>query len=323
MTGTDKKILGTGPIDKLAVDILVPYGEIIEAPDAREETLLELLEGVVGLVVRGDGIATTKMIERASDLKVIGRTGVGYDMVDIQAATRRRIPVVNTPGQNARAVAEGAFAFLIALCKSLPHWDRQMQQGNWNSRFESKTGDLDGQTLGIVGLGNSGRILAELARPFGMTVLACDPFVSQEDASNLGAELTDLESLLKRSKFISLHAPLTQETRGMINRQRLASVQPGSYLINMARGGLIETLDILHEALLSGTLAGVGLDVFEPEPPDSGHPIFQMTNCLTSPHALAMTDGAMARIFKSMAQDMAAIFRGEKPRFVVNPEVLD
>jgi D-3-phosphoglycerate dehydrogenase len=316
------RIAATGPVDPIAAEILAPFGEIVTAANTSMQSLLPLLKGAVALIVRGDGLANASIIEAATDLKVIGRTGVGHDNVDIAAATRRGIPVVFTPGASDRAVAEGALALMLALCKNLSYWDRQLKQGNWQSRHQSRPRDLDGATLGIIGFGRIGQMLAALVRPFNMTTVAYDPYVSAGKAEALGARRVDLDVLLRNSDFISLHAALTDETRGLINRERLALVKPGAYLINLARGGIVASLDVLYQALQEGRLAGVGLDVFDPEPPDVSHPIFKLPNCLASPHALAMSEGAMKRIFSSMAEDMAAVLRGERPRFVVNPEVL-
>ncbi len=317
------QIACSGPIGQVAIDILEPYGEIAVAEDSSEEALIRIMGNAQGLVLRGDGIGSARVIDASPDLKVIGRSGVGYDNVDMPAANARKIPVVITPGANAQAVAEASIAFMLMLCKKMIHWDTQLKKGNWKSRFEQSSGDLDGTTLGIVGFGSIGRKLAELIRPFNMTVLAYDPYAEENDAKALGAELIDLEALLKRSDFVSLHALLNEETRGLINRERIAQMKSGAFLINLARGGIIENLDILYDALTSEKLAGVGLDVFEPEPPDVSHPIFKLENCITSPHACAMTVQAMHRSFKSMATDMAAVFDGRKPRFVANPEIIE
>jgi D-3-phosphoglycerate dehydrogenase / 2-oxoglutarate reductase len=316
-------IVGTGPLDDVVANLLKPFGEIVVPSKAGEEGLLPLIPHAIGLVVRGGGSATAALIREAKNLRVIGRSGSGYDSVDIAAATERKIPVVFAPGLGARAVAEAAVAFMFALCKNIPYWDCQLKSGNWGSRFESRPGDLDGATLGIVGFGNIGQHLAQMVVPFRVRVLVSDPYVESSRAAELGVHLTSLEKLVASSDFISLHAPQTPETIGMINRDLLRRVKPGAFLINMARGALIENLDVLYEALQDGRLAGIGLDVFEPEPPDQSHPIFKLQNCLTSPHVLGTSDGAMREIFRSMAEDMAAVLRGQRPRFVVNPEVFE
>ena len=319
---TSPSIACSGPIGEVAAEILNPFGEIVVAEDSSEEALLRILEGALGLVLRGDGIGSARVIESAADLKVIGRSGVGFDNVDIQTANARKIPVIITPGANSQAVAEAALAYMLALCKKMIHWDMQLKQGNWRSRFEQSPGDLEGATLGIIGLGRIGCRLAQLIRPFGMTVLAYDPFITAKAAGEQGAVLVELEELLQRSDFVSIHALLNENTRGLINQKRLGLMKPGAFLINLARGGIIENIDVLYEALTNGPLAGAALDVFEPEPPDVSHPIFKLDNCLTAPHAICMSKRAMFNSFKMMAEDMAAVLQGRRPQFVANPEAL-
>lgn len=316
-------IVGTGPLDDIAANLLRPFGEIVIQSKDGEEGLWPLIPHAIGLVVRGGGAATGALIREAKNLRVIGRSGSGYESVDIAAATEKKIPVVFAPGLGARAVAEAAVAFMLALCKNIFYWDKQVKSGNWTSRLKSRPGDLHGATLGIIGFGNIGQHLARMVMPFEVTVLVYDPYMDPSRAAELGVRRTSLEDLVPQSDFISLHAPQTQETIGMINRDLLQRVKPGAFLINLARGALIENLDILQQALEDGRLAGVGLDVFEPEPPNERHPIFKLDNCLTSPHVLGTSDGAMREVFRSMAEDMVAVLRGQRPRFVVNPEVFD
>ena len=312
----------SGPIGEVAVEILKPFGEIVVAEDSSEEALLRIIEGAVALVLRGDGSGSARVIDAATRLKVIGRSGVGFDKVDIPAANARKIPVVITPGANSQAVAEAALAYMLALSKKVIHWDRQLKQGNWKSRFEQSPGDLEGATLGIIGFGRIGCRLAQLIRPFGKNVLACDPYIAPEAAAAQGATRVELEELLRRSDFVSIHTLLTEETRGLLDQKRLGLMKQGAFLINLARGGVIENLDVLYEALTSGPLAGAALDVFDPEPPDVSHPIFKLDNCLTAPHAICMSKRAMFNSFKMMAEDMAAVLQGRRPKNVANPEVL-
>jgi len=319
-------ILATGPIGDVAYEILEPYGEIVILPDRSDVSVFPQLPDAIGVVLRGDGRFTAQAFAAATNLQVIARSGVGYDNVDVSAANEHGIPVVFTPGAGARAVAEAAMAWMLALCKDIPFWDRQFKAGHWNSRYERQSGDLEGATLGIVGFGRIGQQLARLAGPFDMNIVAFDPFVDQETAGKLGVRLVEMSALFSQSDFISLHCVSNEENRGLINSETLQHVKRGAYFINLARGALVENLDILHEALEDGRLAGVGIDVFSPEPPEPhtyDHPLFKHANCLTAPHSLASTRGAMTKIFKSMANDMAAIFRGERPQFVVNPEVFD
>lgn len=315
-------ILATAPIDQTAIDILSPYGEIITAPDDSEETLVSLAADAEVIVVRGVAQITETIIEAADKLKVIGRTGVGINNIDIASATARGIPVVFTPGANSRAVAEAAMAFLLALAKRVTYWDSQTKANKWNSRYHSMNDDLEGTTLGIVGFGNIGQQLARLATPFDMKIIACDPYTRPDIATELGVEMVPLDELIKRSKYISLHTVLTPETEGMINDKNLQYLQTGSYLINLSRGEAIDSLDTILEALNDGRLAGAGLDVFVPEPADISHPIFKHPNFLTAPHVASLTKNAIDTIHLWMANDIKAVLEGERPKHLVNPEVL-
>lgn len=319
--GSFSKILCTGPLDEYAAARLSPYGGIVIAGGTPEQ-LSPHLPDTVALVVRGDSVIGGDLIDAAPQLRVIGRTGVGYDNVDIAAATRRGIPVIYTPGVNARAVAEAAMTYMLALVKKLVFWDQRMKAGDWTSRWNTRAGDLDGATLGIIGFGSIGQTLAELVRPFQMTVLAHDPYASPERAAALGVTLMELDDMLPECDIITLHAPLTPETEGMLNRRRMARVKRGAYLINLARGGLIESLDVVYEALENSQLAGAALDVFEPEPPDFRHALFRHPRCLMSPHSIATSQVALTRIFQVMADDVATVLDGGMPRCVVNPEAL-
>ncbi len=316
-------ILSTQPLDAYAEQKLGQCAEFRIVNEPSEAGMLAEAADAIAFVIRGQVPVTPHLMDAAPKLKVIGRTGVGYETVDIPAATARGIPVVNAPGAGARAVAEAAITFMLSLCKLVAHWDHETKRGNWNSRIGGKqAGDLDGKTLGIIGLGRIGQIVAKLARPFEMNIIARDPYLDPKIAQNLGVNLVSLDEVMSQSDFITLHCPQNEETMGMIDRPLLNKVKPGSYFINLARGGIVESLDPLHEMLVSGQLTGVALDVFAIEPPDHTHPIFRDENFLCSPHALATSDGAMRRIFKSMADDMAAILEGKSPQFVVNPEVL-
>ena len=314
-------IVCTGPVEPLLYDMMQPFGEVVVAPDYTVESLIPMMYEAVGLVVRGEGLANKKVIESSPNLKVIGRPGVGYNNVDIAAATARKIPVVFAPGAGARAVAEATMAFMLALCKNLSFWDTQLKAGNWHSRYESKPGDFDGATLGIVGLGRIGQIVAQLAMPFQMKIIAHDPYADPDIAKTLGVKMVSLEQLIAESDFITMHAPATDQTHGIINADILKHVKPGAILVNLARGDLIMSLDILYDALQDGRLAAVGLDVFTPEPPDINHPIFKLPNCLTAPHSLGGTHRALEKLFNSMGSDMVSVLEGRRPQHLVNPEV--
>jgi phosphoglycerate dehydrogenase-like enzyme len=307
------RIVSTGRVFPPAEEIL---GAIVVAPDPSEDSLLPLVRDAEALIVRGDATVSERLIAAAPALRVIGRTGVGVERIALEAATSRGIPVVIAPDAGAQSVAEGALAFMLALAKDLPALDRAVREGRWAARDELDLWDIGGTTVGIVGLGRIGLRVAELVRALGARVLGYDPHIDGTDA----AELVELETLFGESDYISLHAPLTPETRGLVDA-RLLSMARGAVLVNLGRGGLISSLDDLLAALESGALCGIGLDVFEPEPPDPGHPLFRHPRVLLSPHALGLSRGARRQLFAEMAEGIAAVLRGDRPRSVANPEV--
>lgn len=316
-----ERIVATAPIDRTAIDILEEVAPVETSPAIDEETLMGFLANTIALVSRGAGRVTGRMIAACDGLRVIGRPGAGFDTVDVAAASARGIPVVNAP-VGAFAVAEGSLALIMALAKRLPEYDAIVKAGRWQERYHLKTGDMAGRTIGIVGLGKIGSHLAGLVQPFEMTVLGSDPGVTEAAAAAVGARLVALDELLACSDYVALHMPLNDETRGLINADRIAAMKEGAILVNLARGDIVESLDVLADALESGRLAGVGLDVFPGEPPDVSHRIFRDSRCLCAPHALGMSKMGMERIYRSMATDVVTVLRGGRPVYCVNPEVL-
>lgn len=318
-----ERIVSIAPIDRIAIDILEQVAPVEISPSPDEPRVLTLLEGTVGLVARGtEGGITRKIMEACPSLRVIGRPGVGYDTVDVAFATRRKIPVVYAP-IGGFAVAEAALALLMAIVKKIQLADSILKQGQWRRRYGLSTGDLTGHTLGIIGLGRIGGRLARLVQNFEMEVLGYDPFLTEEAAREMGVEPVPLDDLLRRSDFISVHVPLGEQTRGLINRERVARMKPGAIFINTARGGVVESLDVLADALESGHLGAVGLDVFPTEPPDTSHRLFKHPHFTGAPHLLGVSRLAMERIYRSMANDMVAVLQGRRPRYCVNPEVCE
>ena len=263
---------------------------------ARDEAeLRELLRDAEAVIVRGGHRFSAELIDAAPRLRVIGRTGVGLSEIDLAEAERRRIAIVTAEG-GARAVAEGALTLLLALAKRLPQLDRAVTEGRFGERDEADVLDAEGLTLGIVGYGRTGRALAELAEALGMATVAHDPYAG-------GIAIGEL---LARADAISLHAPLTDETRGLVDAAFLERLRPGAILVNLARGGLVRSLDDLLAALESGRLSGVGLDVFDPEPPDPAHPLFRHPAVLCTPHALGLTRQAKGNLARQCAEGIAS-----------------
>jgi len=315
------RILTTGPIPVEAAARLAPLGRIELAPALDEAGLMQAIGGATALVVRGGVRITGAVIRAGRELRVVGRSGVGYDNVDIMAATACGIPVVYAPGVGALAVAEGALAMLLSLVKQLPELDRRTRAGDWGARDVVAVGDLRGLVLGIVGWGRIGREFSRMALALGISVLVTDPLATASDAEAAGVRLVTLDELLVRSDAVSLHAPLTESSRGLLSRERLARMRRGAILLNLARGGLLADLDAVLEALESGQLAGVGLDVYPEEPPDPRHPLFRHPALLCTPHALGLSQQARREIFLTMAQGMVDVWEGRRPQFLVNPEV--
>jgi D-3-phosphoglycerate dehydrogenase len=259
-------------------------------------------------------------LERAARLKVVGRAGVGLDNVDLETATARGVIVMNTPGANAIATCEHTFAMILALCRKIPQADASLRRGEWaRSRFLGA--QLYRKTLGIIGLGRIGQQVAQRAQAFGMDVLGYDPYISADLAHELGVTLVSLDELLSRSDFITLHALLTPETRGLIGREALARVKPGARLINCARGELVDEAALV-EALASGRLAGAALDVYSTEPP-TDNPLLTLDNVVLTPHLGASTEEAQRDVSLQIVDQVLDALRGIGFRNAVNFPFVD
>jgi phosphoglycerate dehydrogenase-like enzyme len=249
---------------------------------------------------------TREVIMGAGRLRVIARSGVGYDAIDVAAADERGIAVTTTPGTNEHSVAEHALAMLLALSRGFPRRDLQVRRGEFSKKAPLPR--LAGRTLGIVGLGRIGKALGTRVSGLGLKVLAYEPYPDPAFVAERGIELVTFEELLRRSDFVSLHLPLTAETEGLINRRALALMKPGAILVNTARGGLVVEED-LSAALTEGRLAAAGLDVFVEEPPSADNPLLQLDNVLLSPHIAGLDDDShydsqvmVARVLVDLAQ---------------------
>jgi D-3-phosphoglycerate dehydrogenase len=267
-----------------------------------EEELVACIGDYDGLAIRSATKVTEKVLAAGTNLKVVGRAGIGVDNVDVAAATAHGVVVMNTPFGNAITTAEHAIAMMMALARQIPAADQSTQAGKWEkSRFMGV--ELTGKTLGIVGCGNIGSIVADRALGLKMKVVAYDPFLSDERARDVGVEKVELDTLLARADFISLHTPLTDQTRGVIDADAIAKTRPGVRIVNCARGGLVVEAD-LKAALESGHVAGAALDVFEVEPA-SANDLFGMDNLVCTPHLGASTTEAQVNVAIQVAEQMA------------------
>ncbi len=303
-----------------------PEYEILSVSDSsREEVVKAMDETVIAVIARGSVYFDGELMDRAPGLKLIARTGVGYDSVSIEEATDRGLPVTYTPGAMSRSVGELTLSLILAACKKLNIWRQALQDADWNLRYLETSQDLEGKILGIIGYGRIGRQVRMLSRGFGLRTLANDPYIDHSSFADDDITFVSFEDLLQQANIITLHVPLTGETRGLINRQNIGLIQPGSVLINTARGPVIESLDLLHKALEKGPLGAVGLDVSPDEPPDAAHPIFRHTRAYVTGHIAARTPLSQQRILETMVREVRAILNGTQPNLanIVNPEVLE
>ena len=296
-----------------------PGFEVIVEPGLGEADLCARVRTVDAVVVRSATRITAKVLAAVERLKVIGRAGIGVDNIDVEAATERGVVVLNTPDANATTTAELAIAHLLSLSRRLPQADRSVRAGEWK-RSQFIGTEVFGKTIGIVGFGTIGRIVANRCLGLQMRVVAYDPFVTKEAMAAEGVESLDLESLLANSDYVTLHCPLLDKTRGLLSRERLARMKPGSRLINCARGGLVDEAALM-EALESGHLAGAALDVFEHEPP-AGSPLLQQKNIVLTPHLGASTEEAQLAVGVAIARQVATFLEtGEAINAVNLPHV--
>ncbi len=297
------KVLISDALSPRAVEIFKERGiEVDQKIGLKPEELKSIIGNYHGLALRSSTKVVKDILEAANNLKVIGRAGIGVDNVDVPAATARGIVVMNTPFGNSITTAEHAIAMMFALARQLPAANTSTHAGKWEkSKFMGV--ELTGKTLGVIGCGNIGSIVADRARGLRMKVIAFDPFLTPERAQELGVEKLELDQLLPRADFISLHTPLTDQTRGIIDAKALAKCKKGVRIINCARGGLIVE-DDLKAALDSGHVAGAALDVFAEEPARQ-HPLFGNENVICTPHLGASTNEAQENVALQIAEQMS------------------
>ncbi|MEK7707818.1 MAG: hydroxyacid dehydrogenase [Verrucomicrobiota bacterium] len=266
---------------------------------------------------------TAESVSKADHLLVMARFGVGYDAVDVKACTAADVLVTITAGAVDRPVAEATVGWMIALSHNMHIKDRLVRTGQWDERSKHMGRELRDRTLGVIGLGGIARKTVELLRGFGMKLpLAFDPFADEKLAATLNVRLVSLEELLRQADFVSIHCPLTEKTRGLIGARELALMKPDAYLLNTARGGIVDE-DALYAALKNQRIAGAALDCFAQEPVTAPHRFGELENVLLAPHSIAWTDELFRDIGRAACQVMVDLSLGAKPRTVVNPEVFE
>lgn len=316
------KFVMTQAVCPEGLQMLDGVADVYVADNQDPNNYLDEMKDADALIVRiakCDGHA----IENSPNLKVIGRTGVGYDSVDVKTATAHGIPVVITPGANNRSVAEHAVAMMFALSKNLVEAQQEMCKGNWEIRGAKKAFELEGKTIGILGLGAIGRETAKICEGCGMKVAAYDPFLSKEQVEGYGAVYYEnYEDLLKVSDVVSIHVPLTDETKNMISKKQLTEMKKTALIINCSRGGIINETDLV-EALKAGEIAGAGTDVFCSEPPKTDNPLLNCPNLIVSPHSAAQTREAVIKMAQMCVKGCLAVAEGKKWPFVADKSVYD
>ncbi len=313
------RVLVADPLEEAGIALLREIAEVEVRTKLSEDELCHLVEGFDALVVRSGTKVTRKVIEHGTNLKIIGRAGIGVDNIDVEAATERGIFVVNAPSAVTTAAAEHTFALLLGLLRKIPQAWQSVRQGQWE-RADFVGFQLQGKTLGIIGLGRIGTHVARYAKAFGMKVIGCDPFITEERALQLGIELKELEDLLSESDVVTVHVPLTKETYHLLNVSALALMKKGAFLVNTSRGGVVDE-EALYKALVSGKLAGAALDVLASEPPKEGSvsaKLLRLDNVVVTPHLGASAKEAQEEAAVEIAQQVSAVLRGDFPTTAVN-----
>jgi len=287
----------------------------------KPEELIQIIGGYEAIVVRSETKVSADIIESGKKLKVIGRAGVGLDNVDVPAATRKGIIVMNVPGGNTISTAEHTMSLLLSLTRNIPQAYASMKEGKYE-RKKFTGAELNRKKLGIIGLGRIGQEVAKRAEAFGMEILGFDPFISQDKAEQLGVRIVQFEDLIKESDYITVHVPLTKETKGMIGEKEFALMKKGIRLINCARGGLYDE-KALYENLKSGKVSGAAFDVFETEPPTADHPLLTLGNFICTPHLGASTKEAQIQVAIDMAQQIIDTLKGRTVRNACNIPAID
>jgi len=317
-----ERILISDPVSPVCGEILKAAGFRVETkPGLSLPELKAALAGAVGLVVRSETKVTEEVLSAAPGLRVVGRAGTGVDNIEVAAATRRGVVVMNAPGENTIAAAEHTLSLMLALARNIPAADRSMKAGGWErTRFLGV--ELYGKTLGVVGLGKVGREVAHRARAFGMEVRGFDPFLPEEVVARYGFSMLPLPDLVALSDFLTIHVPLNPQTRHLIGEAELSRCKPGLRLVNCARGGIVDEA-ALERAINENRVAGAALDVFEKEPPGSAHPLLGRDEVVATPHLGASTLEAQEKVAVRIAEQMAAYLQRGSVAGAVNVESIE
>jgi D-3-phosphoglycerate dehydrogenase len=294
--------------------------QLVVAESGSEQELAELAPGVDGIMTCWKSV-TSKVIDAAGRCIAIGRYGIGLDNIDVTEATRLGMVVTNVPAYCVEEVSDHALSLLLSLARKVAFFDRAIKSGVYNLQAQAPLYRLRGRVLGIVGFGRIGRTLYQKTRGLGLRILVFDPYVDAASVKDFDVEVVSFEDLLKRSDFISIHVPLTNETRALFDLAALRQMKPTSFLINTSRGSVIDAAGLL-EALDKGIIAGAALDVLPQEPPDPADPLLRHPKTVMTPHAAFYSEESLVELRETTAAQMAAVLSGVRPGNIVNPEVL-
>ena len=314
-----KKVLLSKLIDPAGMKVLEDKVEPVILSDFNVEIIKKMVPEVEGIILRTNIKITREIIEAAPYLKIISRTGAGVDNVEVAAATEKGILVCNTPGVNSVSVAEQALALILSTAKQLKAMDKAVHEGNWKIRYSSKAVDIEGKTLGLVGMGHIGSLLAQKCRlSFNTKVIAYDPYVEQIEGVKL---CSSLDQVFSQSDFISIHVPYTKETHHLVDTRLLGLMKPDSFLINTSRGSIVDEKALI-EALENKSIAGAGLDVFEKEPPSPDNLLLKFDNVITTPHSSALSRECVMKVAITAAQAVVDYLEGRQPKYIYNKNEL-
>lgn len=312
-----KKIIVSDPIDKNCVSILQSLGhDVSYKPGLKPEQLADVIGEYDGLIVRSETKVTADLISRMKQMEIIGRAGTGVDNIDLNAATRKGIVVMNTPGGNTISAAEHTIALMLSICRNIPQANISVRNSKWERKKFQGT-ELSGKTLGIIGLGKIGREVAVRSKSFGMKIIGYDPLLSDDAASNLEIDLVELSYIFRHSDIITLHVPLSNDTKYLISSESLKKCKDGVKIINCARGGIVNEDDLVA-AIDTEKVSSAALDVFEVEPPDLSSKLFNHPKIICTPHLGASTEEAQEKVAVQIAEQMHAYFEWKQMVGVVN-----
>jgi len=317
-----KKILITDSVDKKSVAVLTSAGfDVTYQPGMPKEEIKQVIKDYEGLVVRSDTKVTADIIACMEKMEVIGRAGTGVDNIDSEAATRKGVIVMNTPGGNTISTAEHAISLMLSMCRNIPQATASLKAGKWE-RKKFQGSEVYGKTLGVVGLGKIGREVAVRMKAFGMQVIGYDPILSEETGAKIGVKLVDLDTLFASSDIITVHVPLDEKTQNLLRKETFEKCKAGVKLVNCARGGIINEDDLV-DALNSGKVSAVAFDVYVSEPPDYNHPLIQHPKVVTTPHLGASTGEAQEKVAIQIAEQMVDYFNNKGLRGAVNAAAIE